>query len=84
MLRAYSVRMNVRRSIRKRIRHRSGGVDVAADVNAAVAGNVSQAEGTHTKVSSHQRIVQRDGRTVVSESHITTSERAGGGEAEDA
>ena len=76
--------MNVRKIIQKRIRHRSGGVNVAADVNAAVAGNVSHGEGTQTNISSHQRVVQRDGRTVVSESRSTTSGRAGGREEEDA
>ena len=76
--------MNVRRIIRKRIRHRTGGVDLAADVNAAVAGNVSQGEGTQNEVSSHQRIVQRDGRTVVYEPRTTTSGKAGGREEEDA
>jgi hypothetical protein len=48
--------------IKKRIRKRSDGVDLAGDVNAAVAANVGERGGT-THVSSSQRIVQRSGRT---------------------
>ncbi len=58
--------MNVRKIIQRRLRHRGGGVDVVGDVNAVVAANVNE-PGGNSSVSSRQRIVQRDGRTVVSE-----------------
>jgi hypothetical protein len=54
--------VDIRHVIRKAIR-RDG---VAADVNAVVAANVGKPGRTKTKVSSHQRIVQRSGRTEVS------------------
>jgi hypothetical protein len=51
--------------IRRRIRKGTGGVDLAGDVNAAIAANVGE-RGATTKTSSasSQRIVQRSGRTV--------------------
>jgi hypothetical protein len=48
--------------IKRRIRKRGNGVDLAGDVNAAVAANVGERGGT-THVSSSQRIVQRSGHT---------------------
>jgi hypothetical protein len=52
--------------IQRRIRRSEGGVDVKGDVNAAIAANVGE-RGATTSASSSQRIVQRSGRTVVSD-----------------
>jgi hypothetical protein len=49
-------------TIRRRIRHSKDGVNVVADVNAAVAGNVNE-PGRKTSVSSRQTVVHRSGRT---------------------
>jgi hypothetical protein len=45
--------MQFRKVIRKVIRRDEGGVRIAADVNAAIAGNVGGGS-SHTHVSSHQ------------------------------
>jgi hypothetical protein len=58
--------MNVRKLIQRRIRHSGGGVDVVADVNAAIAANVNEPGGS-SSVTSRQRVVQRSGSTVVSD-----------------
>ena len=50
--------MNIRKLIEKRIRHSRDGVDVVADVNAAVSANVGE-RNSHTSVSSRQHVVQR-------------------------
>jgi len=47
-----------RRIIRKQVRRSVDGGNVAADVNAVIAGNVGEGRA-HTRVSSKQRIVQR-------------------------
>lgn len=47
--------MNFRKVIERRIRHRTGGVDVAGDVNAVVAANVGE-RGQSTHVSSKQTV----------------------------
>jgi hypothetical protein len=62
-----------RKIIRRRIDKNSGSARVAGAVNAVVSANVNEPGVHHTKVSSHQRVVQRGGRTVVEE-----DERAGG------
>lgn len=69
--------MNVRKIIDKSIRHRSGGSEIVGDVNAVVAANVGE-KGSRNAVSSRRRtkIVQRNGRTEVSE---TTTEQGEGG-----
>ena len=72
--------MRIRKIVQRRVRGQGDGVNVAADVNAAVIGSVNESGAAHTKASSSQRLVQRNGRTVVSESRTTTSERTGGGE----
>jgi hypothetical protein len=59
--------MNVRKLIQRRIRSKEKGVDLFADVNAAIAANVGETGSSSTHVSSSQRIVQKDGETVVSE-----------------
>jgi precorrin isomerase len=58
----YSEVMKFSESIRRRIRHSRDGVNVVADVNAVVAGNVNE-PGRKTSVSSRQTVVQRSGRT---------------------
>jgi hypothetical protein len=50
--------MNIRRIIERRIRHRTEGVDVAADVNAVIAANVGE-PGSVTSASNRQRVVHR-------------------------
>ena len=54
--------MKVSKTIQRRIRHAKDGVNVVADVNAAVAGSVNE-PGGKTSVSSRQTVVQRDGQT---------------------
>ncbi len=63
--------------IRRRIRHSKDGVNIAADINAVVAGTVGE-PGKTTSVSSRQTIVQRNGRT---QSHTETEVRDGRREA---
>jgi hypothetical protein len=54
--------MKFSETIRRRIRHSKDGVNVAADINAAVTGNVNE-PGRKTSVSSRQTVVQRSGGT---------------------
>jgi len=56
--------------LRKKLDSSEGGVHVAGGVNAVVAANVGEKGGSHTSVSSRQRIVQRNGKTVVDETEI--------------
>jgi hypothetical protein len=48
--------MNIRKIIERRIRHRTGGVDLDADVNAVIAANVGE-PGSVTSASNRQRVV---------------------------
>jgi len=57
--------MKLRKVIQKRLRHEGRGANVAGSVNAVVSANVNEPGGAKTHVSSHQRIVQRSGRTEV-------------------
>jgi hypothetical protein len=50
--------VNSKKVIRKRIRRDEPGLQVDADVNAVVAANVNE-PGSRAKVSSRQRIVQK-------------------------
>ena len=60
--------MRVAKIIRRRIRKSSDGVNFAGDINAAIAANVGErGTSTHAHTSSSQRIVQRSGRTHVSD-----------------
>ena len=61
--------MNVRKIISKAIRHQGDDSQVVGDVNAVVAANVGE-KGSKTSVSSRRstRIVQRSGRTEITES----------------
>ena len=63
--------MKLRKVINRRIRRSGDGVDVVGDVNAVISANVGE-RGSHSTVSSSQRIVQRSGRTEVTESHSTS------------
>lgn len=72
--------MKINKVIQRKVRRDADRVNVAADLNATVAANVNEPRGRHTRVSSHQKVVQRNGRTLVSEQRVETSddERSGG------
>lgn len=57
--------MNIRKIIQRRIRHSGDGVEVVGDLNAAISANVNERGGS-SNVSSKQRVVQHDSRTVIS------------------
>ena len=63
--------MKFSKTIRRKIRHAKDGVNVSADVNAAVAGSVNE-PGTRTSVSTRQTVVQRDGKTTSTTTHRET------------
>lgn len=63
----------VRRTVKEKGGKRSDGVSFVAAVNAVVAGNAGEEGATSTSASSHQRIVQRSGRTVVHTEHRAES-----------
>jgi hypothetical protein len=52
--------MNLRKVINRRIRHEGKGMNVVADVNAALAAS-DRSDDQHVSVSTKQRIVQRTG-----------------------
>lgn len=60
--------MKIRKVIDKPFSHKDKNVEVAGAINAVVSADVNESGSAHTKVSSHQRIVQRNGRTEVHES----------------
>jgi tellurite resistance protein len=75
--------MNIRKVIERRIRRQDKGVNAAADMHAVVAANVGKGSShSHVSSRSRQRIVQRSGRTHVTEEHETVrggdDESAGG------
>lgn len=55
--------MKFAEAVRRRIRHSKDGVNVVADVNAAVSGAINE-PGRKTSVSTRQTVVQRSGRTM--------------------
>jgi hypothetical protein len=61
--------VKLRKIIEKTIRHQADGTNVAGDVNAVVSANVGE-PGSVSQVSSRRttRVVQRSGRTEVSDS----------------
>lgn len=61
--------MKIRKQVSKPFRHEDEDVSVAGAVNAVVSANVNEPGAGHTRVSSRQRIVQRNGRTEVFEEH---------------
>ncbi len=60
--------MNIRKVINRHFRRTDDGVQAAADVNAVISANVGE-RGSVSQTSSRQRsrVVQRSGKTVVSE-----------------
>ncbi len=56
--------MKIQKVIKKRIRHEGGGANVVGEITGAIAANVGK-DGGSTHVSSHQKVVQRDGTTEV-------------------
>lgn len=61
--------MKLRKVINRRMRHEGGGLDIVADINNAIAGNVDEADANRVSVSSTQSIVQRSGSRRRKESH---------------
>ncbi len=61
--------MNLREVIQKTVRASGRGTDTVGNVNAAVTASVNEPGPSRTHVSSRQRIVQRGGRTDVTEEH---------------
>lgn len=58
--------MKINKVIRKKLK----GDSVAGGVNAVIAANINEPGSTHTSVSSKQRIVQRNGKTIVHEEEM--------------
>ena len=58
--------MKIRKVVSQTFGHDDKDVNVAGSVNAVVSADVNEAD-SHTRVSSRQRIVQRNGRTEVFE-----------------
>lgn len=60
----------MRKVVRKRVRRTEGGVNIVGDVNAVVASHARRGAG-EVGASARQRvrIVQRNGRTLVTEEH---------------
>jgi hypothetical protein len=66
--------MKLRRIINKRIKRRDGGINLDSGVNAVISANVNEGDSS-SRVSSRQRIVQRNGQTVeVTESTHSSGE----------
>jgi len=61
--------VKVKKVVRKEIDHDADGVHVAGGINAVIAANVNESGSTHTRVSSRRRIVQKNGKTMVTEEH---------------
>jgi hypothetical protein len=65
--------MNIRKIIQRRIRHHGKGVNAVGDVNAVISANVNEGSShSHVSARSRSRIVQRSGRTHMSEETETT------------
>ncbi len=65
--------MKIKKIISKPFRHEDENVSAAGGVNAVVSANVNEPGSSQTRVSSRQRIVQRNGRTEVFEEHHSSS-----------
>jgi hypothetical protein len=64
--------MNIRKIIQRRIRSSGGGVNAVGDVDAAISANIGKSGGSsHLSTRSRKRVVQRSGRTQVSEAFET-------------
>jgi hypothetical protein len=69
--------VNVRKLIERRIRHAGKAVNATGDVNAVVAANINEGSSqSHVSHRSRTRIVQRSGRTTITEE---TDPRRGSG-----
>lgn len=64
----------VRKTVKEKAEKHAEGVSFVAAVNAVVSGNVGEEGATSTSASSHQRVVQRSGRTVVRSEHRAESQ----------
>ncbi len=61
--------MKIRKIVQKTFRGKAS--DVAGSLTAVIAANVNERGGSHTHVSSRQRIVHRSGRTEIDEEKAT-------------
>ena len=59
--------MKLSKVISKSLRRKGKNAQVAGRIDAAIAANVNESDTTRTRTKTRQRIVQRSGRTVVSE-----------------
>jgi hypothetical protein len=67
--------VNIRKIIQRRIRSQGDGVNASGDVSAVISANVGTGSSrSHVSTRSTQRIVQRSGRTHVSEERETKRE----------
>ncbi len=62
--------MKLSKVISKTLRREGKAAQVAGRIDAAIAANVNESGTTRTRTKTRQRIVQRSGRTVVSEQRI--------------
>jgi hypothetical protein len=59
--------MRLSKVISKTLRREGKAAQVAGRIDAAIAANVNEQRTTRSRIKTRQRIVQRSGRTVVSE-----------------
>jgi hypothetical protein len=66
--------VNIRKVINRHFRRADNGVQAVGDVDAVISANVGEKGGSVSHTSSRQRsrVVQRSGKTVVSETHEET------------
>ena len=70
--------MKLRKVVNRRFAKRAGRSTVAGAVNAVFAANVNERSASSTRASSRQRIVQRGGRTVVTDEGSSEAPNAEG------
>ena len=68
--------MKVRKSYDRKVRHEGDGIDIVADVQAAVSANVGERGASDSDVSSKQRIVQRSRKRASKSSNPKPEEKA--------
>ena len=68
------VRKVIGRYLEDEVEDKDGNINVAGSVNAVVSANVDEPGSHRTRVSSRQRIVQRNGRTEVFEEHHSSGD----------
>lgn len=66
--------MRIKKVFNKKLEGGEEGVSVAGGINAAVAANVNEPGPTSTSVKTRQRIVQKNGKTVIHESETREEE----------